>query len=132
MGFCLTSPPTFLPRPKRPPISWLGSNGVQPDRSVLWGKYCRINWKVLRRPVELAAVTGKVPHDYWTISLALFSFCAKLGSVQLSVSCAADPLPPFSFWGRPVHYSAKSFRMSRPRNTAFCRVLPVFLAPQPL
>jgi hypothetical protein len=34
--------------------------------------------------------------------------------------------------GRPVRYSAKSFRMNGSRNTAFWGVSLVFLAPQPL
>src|SRR5579859_5598561 len=42
------------------------------------------------------------------------------------------PSAAFFILGRSVRRSAKSFRMSRSRNTVFCRVLAVFLAPQPL
>jgi hypothetical protein len=52
-----------------------------------------------------SAVTGRLTRDRWTrwtdgrFPLLFFHFVLDFSSVPFYVHCAADPLPPFSFWG---------------------------------
>jgi hypothetical protein len=57
----------------------------------------RIAGKLLFVSLTLPAQPEKWPKTTGTIFLAFFSFCAILGFIEICISSAADPLPPFSF-----------------------------------